>query len=61
MYKFEHDTITTRTFVKKLAEKYDGLDLAEVKFVSRAAAHELDRSDLELKNSELVDKMMNEF
>lgn len=56
--EYPNDSLSTRSKVQEIAGEYDRLDLSNVSFVSRAAAHELTTSDLDYFGTDKVEKMM---
>lgn len=57
-FEYPNDSLSTRSKVQEIEEEYDRLDLSNVSFVSRAAAHELTTSDLDYFGTDKVEKMM---
>jgi len=60
-FEYPNESLSTRSKVNELEQKYDEVDLSNVSFVSRAAAHELTNSDLDYFGSDKVEKMMTKF
>lgn len=58
-YKPESDKLTSRTQIRDIiGGDYDELDLSDIVFVSRGAAHELQNSDLNYFGTDKVEKVM---
>lgn len=60
-FEYPNESLSTRSKVNELSQKYDAVDLSNVTFISRAAAHELTTSDIEYFGSDKVEKMMEQF
>jgi len=61
VFEYPDESLSTRSKVNELSRKYDAVDLSNVTFISRAAAHEITTSDIEYFGSDKVEKMMEQF